>query len=87
MWDCRYNWVNIPWTTTLSGHPLAAAAPCAVRCVPVSVVRKAEVPVRVLFRVTPAADVTAHHADPEVVRNAAGFAVELSAWAHGTVKH
>lgn len=42
-------------------------------------------PVRVLLRVTPAADVTAHHADPEVVRNAAGFAVQLSARAHKTV--
>lgn len=48
-------------------------------------VRKAEVPVRVLFRVTSAADVTAHHADPEVGRNVAGFAAQLSAWEHKTI--
>lgn len=45
--------------------------------VPVRVSREAEVPVCVLFRVTATPDVTAHHADPEVVRNAASLAVQL----------
>ena len=42
-------------------------------------------PIRVLFRVTAASDVAADHADPEIVRDAAGFAVQLAAWAHKAV--
>lgn len=44
---------------------------------PVRVAREAEVPLSVLSGVAAAADVSAHHADPEVVRDLAGLAVKL----------